>query len=149
MATTLHLTDQQAAGLQELIALAVRSREDFQKQASFGEHSPEAVAAAQQRWNAAQATIRSIEIQQGQRGPAALDALDQWAEVIWHLDDCDTWSRFRCEELEVTAELARVIGRDELADRLLFMHSFGDVEEEDQHHALYLKNTAEQANLKQ
>lgn len=63
MSATIVLTDDQAAGIGELIALAERGREDFLYQAGFGDYTEEENAEATERWEAAQAAAHALHQQ--------------------------------------------------------------------------------------
>lgn len=134
MAITLNLTQRQAAGLAELISLAQRGREDFEAQAETGDYSSADQDAAAARWRLAQEAIAGVNAQQCQGPQIALEALEEWADVARGMFDCEAWGSFTCIEAEATAELARVIGRDKIAEMIIECHARGDDDPEDDHY---------------
>lgn len=134
MAITLNLTERQAQGLAELIELAQRGREDFEHQAKTGDYSEIDKHEAAKRWDYARDTIKAVETQQCCGPLLALEALEAWVEVARGMYDCDSWMGFTCIEAEATAELARVIGREEVANMIIEAHTEGDDDPEDAHY---------------
>lgn len=67
MSIEFSLTKRQAAGLQELIELATRGRDDFLYQAEFADYSRADIAAADLLWQnaatTAQSLVRQVEVQ--------------------------------------------------------------------------------------
>lgn len=135
MATTLNLTQRQAAGLAELIALAQRGREDFEAQAESGDYSSEDQEAAAARWELAQEAIAGVNAQQCQGPQIALEALEEWADLARGMWDCEVWVQLTCSEAEGFANLARSIGRDGIAKMILDLHATSD-EEDDDHYLI-------------
>lgn len=134
MAITLNLTERQTAGMTELIALAQRGREDFETQATAGDYSAEDQTAAAARWKTAQDTIKAVETQKCCGPLNALEAIEEWVEKARYMYDCDAWGSFTCSESEAFAELARSIGRDEVAKMIIECHAEGDDDPEDDHY---------------
>lgn len=135
MAVTITLTDDQAAGIAELIDLAERGREDFTHQAAHGDYSPEDITAAEARWKAAQATAAALADQQ--RGGIIhpiIAAVEDWITCAAGMDTGNIWDHFTCAEAEATADIARAAGREDIAAMILRLHAEGDDDPEDLHH---------------
>lgn len=134
MAITLNLTERQLEGLAELIVLAKRGREDFEHQAKSGDYSETDKREDAKRWDCAQATIKAVEAQRCCGPLAALEAVEEWVEKAVGMYDCEAWGSFTCSEAEAFAELARSIGRDEVASMIIESHAEGDDDPEDDHY---------------
>lgn len=135
MGVTITLTEAQAAGIAELIALAERGREDFTHQAEHGDYSPDDIAAADAQWEAAQATAAALATQQrpGVIHPV-IAAVEEWITCAAGMDTDGIWCCFTCAEAETTAEIARAAGRGDIADMILKLHAEGDDDPDDAHY---------------
>ena len=134
MAVTVTLTNDQAAGIAELISMAERGREDFTYQAAHGDYTAEDIAAADTRWKAAQATAEALTAQQrpGVIHPV-IAAVEDWTTCAAGMDTDNIWNHFTCAEADATADIARAAGREDIAAMILRLHAEGD-EPGDSHH---------------
>lgn len=67
MKVTVTLSTEDVAGLEELIDLAHRGRQDYLYQAEWGDYTDEDVRLARQRWKSAQKVAKTLQGQLGHR----------------------------------------------------------------------------------
>lgn len=125
---TITLTDEQAAGIAELIELAERGRADFTHQAAHGDYTAEDITAAETRWKAAQATAAALKNQQQRPGVIhpVIAAVEDWLPVAAGMDTENIWDHFTCIEAEATAAIAAAAGRADIAALILDLHAAAD-----------------------
>lgn len=140
MAITIHLADEQAEGLTELIYMAQRGREDYLNTLRTEQDYTEADQYANEaRWNVAQSVIRAIS---HQATPGQMPLVDSLATFLGLARDWNfgtMWESAQCVEAEAAAELYRALGQYDAAEDLLTAHAHGDDDEDDQHHYRYLE----------
>ena len=78
-----------------------------------------------------------------------IDKIDVLADAVCGMDTGEVWSKFTCEEIEALAEVLIAGFQDYAAVFIISEHAYGDVDEEDQHHDIYLEHEAKGLTDKQ
>lgn len=140
MAITIHLTDDQVVGIQELVFMAQRGREDYLNTLRTEQDYTEADQTANEtRWNAAQSVIRAISYQAAPGQVPVIDILATFLGLARDWTFGTMWESAQCTEAEAAAELYRALGQYDAAEDLLTAHAYADVDEDDQHHYRYIE----------
>lgn len=134
MAITITLTDHQAEGLDELLDLALRGREDFQYQAQRGDYSEADERAAEARWTLAESAAKALKTQHAGAPHPVVTAVEEWATVAVTIDTENVWEHFTCVEIEAIAQVSRAACRPDVAAQMIELHAVCD-DEFDLHHS--------------
>lgn len=68
--------------------------------------------------------------------------IEHW-RISFPVEDESIFYNLACYEVQPLIDLFRAAGADDLADKVEYAHALCDYEDDDDHHALYLKRKAE------
>lgn len=142
MAITIHLRNNQAQGLTELLYLAQQAREHYLQATAIEETAPGNEAdrqAVENRWNSAQEVIHAIGHQATPGTAPLLDKLDTFLDLAEDWTFGEMLGNIQCVEAESLADLYRATGKIKAANQIIQGHAGSDYEEDDDHHHLYLQ----------
>lgn len=138
MAITLHLTDDQARGLEELMGFANRGRED--SLSDFDE--------VESRWSSAVLARDAVaeQLSSNQDDPV-VETVVEFVEQTVGWVEADIWGKATCDEAELAARLYRLMGMPHVAEAVIVVHTGSDYEEDEAHIEYYGLSTDEKYEL--